>query len=29
MLQALREGSRQEIQVFRDLDRALGWLGVS
>jgi hypothetical protein len=29
MLQALREGSRQEIRVFRDLDRALGWLGVS
>jgi hypothetical protein len=29
MLQALREGSRQEIQVFRDLDHALGWLGVS
>ncbi len=29
MLQALREGSRQEIQVFRDLDRALGWLEVS
>ena len=28
MLQALREGSRQEIQVFRDLDPALAWLGV-
>lgn len=29
MLQALREGSRPEIQVFRDVDQALGWLGVS
>ena len=29
MLQALREGSRPEIRVFRDVDQALGWLGVS
>lgn len=29
MLQALREGSRPEIQVFRDLDHALVWLGVN
>ena len=29
MLQALREGNQPEIRVFRDVDQALGWLGVS